>query len=172
MPKKDKGQNGQGGGVTISNSKVIYAYVDENDNNVYREGDFGAGFSGAENALKSHLQCLAVFVGRLQGAQDFWDAFTGSSCYTVTEDADGGLDVYAHDSSGQGLTRVRHYNPDGTAVPFRAVDSKVSQAVMGGGATADTFGNGTGNTYVSKTNAAIDYVNATYNPSAPIPHIS
>lgn len=158
--------------MTITNSKVIMAFVDPQGNNVYREGDFGSGFSGAEGLLRSHIHCLGVFVGRLQGAQDFWDAYTGASCYTVISPPDGSLDVYVHDSSGQGSTRVRHYNPDGTAVQFRDIETKVSQAVMGGGATSDVFDDGSGNDYVSKTNEAIDYVNATYSPSAPIPHIS
>jgi hypothetical protein len=105
--------------------------------------------SGAEPALKSHNQVVAVYVKRTIGdpPQDFWDEFSGNSMYKVQEETDG-LAISAHDIN-PAKTRIKGFE-NGNQGPWREIDPKLANATMGGNASWDTLDDGQGTYYEQK----------------------
>lgn len=135
---------------------------------VYKTADFDGVLTGQEKALTSNFQAIAVFVKREQGANTFWDYYSGNSLYTLRESATG-IDIYAHDSGGQGSTRLRHFANDGSAAGLRTVDNKIAAAVVGGGATWDVYEDGQGSLYEQKLQDVFSYMISNHGYPAPTP---
>lgn len=147
--------------TTMANTVYVVLYK-QNGDLEYKTADFADGLNGQENSLKSHRQVVGIFVKRIVSTQEFWDEFSGNSCYSLTE-SDEGIDVYPHDAGGQGITRVKHFANDGATAAIRQMDNKVASTVMGGGATWDTLEDGDGSLYNQKLVEAKAYLAANYN---------
>ena len=164
--------------MPITQNTVIIAVINpQTEALIYKEAQFGLDgnnvpIPAVEAKLKSNLPLIAIFDGRIQGSDDFWVVTEGNNLASITADADGNVDIKSHDASGQGSTRVRRLNANGTAEAPRSLSSKVSQAAMGGGATMDFWNDGTGTDYKNKVNEAIAHINVTYQPRNPIPPVS
>lgn len=112
------------------------------------------GSQGVENACKSALEVVAVFVERdLEGdaGGPFWDEYSGNSQYAVLEAYDG-VTVVKRDLTGatKGCIKKSYYNAAGSPGPNTSVASAFEETTIGAGANWPVLDDGQGSYYEQK----------------------
>jgi hypothetical protein len=114
----------------------------------------GNGSSGVENACKSALEVVAVYVVRdIEGdaGGPFWDEYSGNSQYGVVESYDG-ITVVKRDLTGatKGCTKKSYYNNAASPGPNTPVASAFEETTIGAGANWPVLDDGQGSNYEAK----------------------
>jgi hypothetical protein len=128
--------------------------INNGGNLIHRQmpwGDAVGGAAGIENAMKSGLQVVAVFVQKDadgEASGPFWDEYSTNSMYAVQETWEG-LAIAQHDIA-PASTRIRETLNDGQLRAVRQIDPKLSGPTMGKGANWDVYEDGSGSLYTAK----------------------
>jgi hypothetical protein len=141
-----------------ADSCVHVVLINPAGNLIERTAQFNpvTGNSNVENAVKSALQVVAVFVERDVNGDaggPFWDEYSGNNQYKVEESYDG-IQMGVRDIAGGGSSasvRVKSYFSDlANPTAFSNIANDFYESVMGGGASWIVFDDGQGSLYEQK----------------------
>ena len=106
---------------------------------------------GCEHLFKSVHPVVGVFMKRTEGdpPQDFWDEFSGNSMFSVVE-GDDEVVISAHDVNPAKTRKKGVAKATEQQTQWTEVDSKLADAVMGGGASWPVMDDGQGSLYEAK----------------------
>lgn len=109
--------------------------------------------AGVENRSKSVNKVVAVFTKRFDdvdpGYGPFWDEYSGNSMYGI-EEGDDEVVIKAHDINPTKTRKKGLDKATSTPTAWEEVDSKLADAVMGGGANWTVLDDGQGSLYEAK----------------------
>lgn len=110
-----------------------------------------SSLTGCESLFKSVHPVVAVFTKKTMGdpPQDFWDEYSGNSMFSV-EEGDDEVVIKAHDINPAKTRKRGISKADDALTPWGEVDSKLADAVMGGGASWPVMDDGQGTLYEAK----------------------
>lgn len=143
-----------------ADSCVHVVLVNPAGNLIDRKVNFnpGNGSGAVENAVKSALEVVAVFIERdIEGdaGGPFWDEYSGNSQYSVSEAYDG-ITVVKRDLTGQtkGAIKKQYFNEAGSPGPNVPVGSAFEETTVAQGANWPVLDDGQGSNYEQKLAAA------------------
>lgn len=129
---------------------TVYAVLMKpNGDLLKRESDM----NGCEAMFKSVLPVVAVFTKKYDDADPaygpFWDEYSGNSMYSV-EEGDTEVVIKAHDINPAKTRKKGLDKATSDPTMWTEVDSKLADAVMGGGANWTVVDDGQGTLYEGK----------------------
>jgi hypothetical protein len=112
-----------------------------------------SNLAGSEHLFKSVHPVVAVFTKKWDDADPaygpFWDEYSGNSMYSVVE-GDDEVVISAHDVNPAKTRKKGIGKADSAQTQWEQVDSKLADAVMGGGASWPVVDDGQGSFYEEK----------------------
>jgi hypothetical protein len=142
-----------------ADNETFIVLINPGGNLILRNANFnpGQGSAGVEQAVRSALQVVAVFVKRDTDGDaggPFWDEYSGNNQYCVAQAFDG-VQVKVRDipggGGGQANVRVKsYYNDTAPPSPFSTVASAYHESTMGSGSNWVVFDGGEGSLYEQK----------------------
>jgi len=128
---------------------VMVVLMRPNGDLVVREGDL----IGCENRCKSVNKVVAIFTKKYDDADPsygpFWDEYSGNSMYCL-EEGDTEVVIKAHDINPAKTRKKGLDKATSAPTAWEEVDSKLADAVMGGGANWTVLDDGQGSLYEAK----------------------